>query len=1098
MKLRRKALLISLTAVGALGLIGAAPAAAMPIWNLDIHHNETNFPAGGSAEYSFDISNIGDTDTSGPITLSLQLPAGVTRDSLRIESEGNNSHDGNTLVWSCPGSPGDTTVTCTTSSSLRRHQNERDIMVVVDIAPDAGPELTATATVAGGGAPEAPPAANCPPGVGACASEPTHVGSEVPPFGVAPGSWVADFYQADGVTPVRRAGSHPDLATFSFDFNSVPFGIGSNGEEQKAAVGSVRHVTVDLPPGFVGNPSAVGECTAAQLSTGNCPASSLVGRADLTVFPPTTTTRYHFSTPVYSMAHPKGVVADLAFPVLARPVHVKVTLDPANGYAIRSTAADVIETLRPFSTKVTIWGLPADSSHDSDLEVEGSLEGRGPAGHVVEPFLTLPSRCDVDNRMTFSRYDSWQQSGVFGPDVFYDMPGRITDCDKPRFEPDVSLEPTGKQATTPTGLDVNVHIPQNDNPNGVSTPPIKSTTVTLPKGMVISPAFADGLAGCSEAQIGLGTNDPVACPGNSRIGEVELSTPLLPKPIEGSLYLAKQGENPFGSLLAMYLAVHDTEERGILVKIPAKIDLDPVSGQITTTLDDLPQFPFEELTLKFRSGPRAPLTNPPTCGTHTIAVQMASYAQPNNPVDVSNTYQVNEGPGGGTCQNAPNLRPFDPDLIGGTLNPLAGAFSPMSLRVSRNDSEQEIARAEGIAPEGLTASLRGVGRCSEAQIAAALARSQPGQGAQELASPSCPANAQVGSVEVGVGAGQGLIYVPGKIYLAGPYKGAPLSGVAVVPAIAGPVDLGNVVVRAPTYVDPETAQVRLKTDDLPQIVHGVIVRVRDIRVKLDRPNFMLNPTDCSPKSINARLFSTEGATKFASNRFQVGDCASLGFKPKLALTLKGGTKRGDTPAFKAVLTARKGDANIGRAQVTLPHSEFLEQAHIGTVCTRVQFKAGETPGEKCPAASVYGYAKAITPLLDEPLQGPVYLRSSSHPLPDLVAALNSGNIDIALAGRIDSVQNGRIRNTFEAVPDAPVTKFTLEMKGGKKGLLVNSTNLCKHTNRAIADFTGQNGKKHVFNPVLKAQGCSKAKKKAKGKGDRKEKRSSARRILSSW
>ena len=301
------------------------------------------------------------------------------------------------------------------------------------------------------------------------------------------------------------------------------------------------------------------------------------------------------------------------------------------------------------------------------------------------------------------------------------------------------------------------------------------------------------------------------------------------------------------------------------------------------------------------------------------------------------------------------------------------------------------------------------------------------------------------------------------------------------------------VVRNALKIDPETAEVFVDatgSDPIPHIIQGVQVHARDIRVYVDKPEFVLNPTNCKRTSTASTVlgsgldFASEADDQpiTVTSPFQAASCASLGFAPKLALSLKGSTKRGGTPAFKAVLTARKGDANIGKAQVTLPHSAFLEQAHIKTICTRVQFKAGVVPGEKCPAASVYGYAKAVTPLLDEPLQGPVYLRSSSHNLPDLVATLNSGKINIALAGRIDSVKGGRIRNTFEAVPDAPVTRFTLEMQGGKKGLLVNSTNLCKSTNRAISHFTGQNGKVYDTNPIVKPD-CKKAK-----KGKKKSKR----------
>jgi hypothetical protein len=438
---------------------------------------------------------------------------------------------------------------------------------------------------------------------------------------------------------------------------------------------------------------------------------------------------------------------------------------------------------------------------------------------------------------------------------------------------------------------------------------------------------------------------------------------------------------------------------------------------------------------------------------------------------------VTLNPDGSHCYPGLADRPFEPRLTAGTLNPLAATFSPLAVQFTRTDEDQELSVVQGSAPPGLTASLRGLSRCPDAQIAAA---SDPNRtGTEEIDSPSCPASSQVGSVDAGAGVGQVLTYVKGKVYLAGPYKGAPLSGVAIVPAVAGPFDLGVVVTRAPAYLNPETAQITLKTDPLPLIFKGVPVRVRDVRVHLDRPGFTLNPTSCEAMSINATLHSAEGKSKATANRFQAADCASLGFKPKISLKLKGGTKRGAHPSLRAVVLPRAGDANIASASVTLPHSAFLDQAHIRTICTRVQFAANA-----CPAGSVYGHAAAYTPLLDEPLEGPVYLRSSSHNLPDLVVALKgppSLPIEFNLAGRVDSVKGG-IRNTFEYAPDAPVSKFVLEMQGAKKGLVVNSTDLCAKANRATAKLTGHNGKAYNFKPVVKPD-CGKGRKgKHPGKG----------------
>jgi hypothetical protein len=332
-------------------------------------------------------------------------------------------------------------------------------------------------------------------------------------------------------------------------------------------------------------------------------------------------------------------------------------------------------------------------------------------------------------------------------------------------------------------------------------------------------------------------------------------------------------------------------------------------------------------------------------------------------------------------------------------------------------------------------------------------------------------------VQAGAGAGPTPIYVPGKVYLAGPYRGAPLSGVAIVPAIAGPVDLGDVVVRAPAFVDPRTAQIRLASDPLPQIVDGVLIRTRDVRIHLDRPGFMLNPTSCEAMAIDATLHSTEGATKAASQRFQVGDCGRLGFKPALGLKLIGGTRRGAHPALRGTYVPKAGDANLKSLVLRFPHSAFLDQAHIRTICTRVQFAAGAGNGQQCPSGAVYGHATAFTPLLDEPLEGPVFLRSSNHNLPDLAIALH-GTIDVEAVARIDSVHGG-IRASFEETPDAPLEKVVVDMQGAAKGLIVNSTNLCKAPHLAEAQMGAQNGKQFEAKPAVRVAGCPKASHRAK-------------------
>jgi hypothetical protein len=441
-----------------------------------------------------------------------------------------------------------------------------------------------------------------------------------------------------------------------------------------------------------------------------------------------------------------------------------------------------------------------------------------------------------------------------------------------------------------------------------------------------------------------------------------------------------------------------------------------------------------------------------------------SWARPEEEVKRQSSFEIAKGPNGSPCPSKPMA--FAPKLTGGSASPLAGASSPFLIRLTREDGEQRLRGITVRPPAGLSAYLKGVPYCPEAALAAVSAA--PGTGASQIASPSCPAASQVGKVSAGTGAGPLPFYVnTGKVYLAGPYKGAPLSLAIVVPAVAGPLDLGSVLTRAAVNVDPATARLTVVSDPLPQLIEGIPLDLRDLRVAVDRGHFALNPTSCEEMAVESVLTGSEGATASPSQRFQLGECGRLAFKPKLSLRLKGGTKRSDNPSLRAVLTMpKKPGANIAKAAVTLPHSEFLDQSHIRTICTRVQFAAGGGGGEQCPKGSVYGRARAFSPLLDKPLEGPVFLRSSDNPLPDLVASLG-GQIHVDLAGRIDSV-NGGIRNTFDLVPDAPVEKFVLTMQGGKKSLLENSTDLCRRAHRATALFDGQNGKIGDSRPVVKA------------------------------
>ncbi len=1099
----------------ALFAFGASSAqAAAPVYDVKATWGPTDLVPGGEGMFVLQVRNIGDASAEKAFAISDQLPPGVKVTHIEWKPFYSNV-DGS---GHCSG-VGTETASCVLPNAekallpkIAPPPNLKDegaiiqpepsgyltpIYVEVEVEPGASGVGTNTATVSGGGAEEATDV------------DPVSFGEAPAPFGIVPGGFQTDVFSEayPGTATARIAGDHPFEQRFNFDITAKSLVSTVDGTRLNPPNGSLRTVQGTLPRGMIGNPESVPKCDPLKfaqngvvLNATQCPANTQVGYVNVLN---SQGENNHGNAgvgnanalisrvPIYNLVPPKGTPVDLAFNANAVvQVHIYATLDPAQNYAIKAVTPNVAAIVGVLGSEVTIWGVPGDPAHDKyryypeDNEAHLAL-GAPWGGTPIEPFYTNPMDCGFDNGGHKIRVDSYQHPGEYTQVVEYPDPLNVSGCEDPRFrfEPKTSLQPTSKDAGAPVGLDVHLEVPQRNEEvkeakelyaangfvKGISTPPMKKVVVTFPQGMTLNPAAAQGLGSCSPEQIGLGTDSPVTCPDSSQYGTLTLHTPALPvnQQPEGFLYIAKQNDNPFHNFLSLYLVVQQPDT-GILVKVPGRVDLDQQTGQITTTFDDLPQFPVSDLQMTLKGGLRAGLVNPQTCGKKTIVATFYSWHEPTVPHTVNSNYEVTKNQDGSPCFTSPSQRPFSPGLSGGTVNNLAGAYSPLEIRLTRSDEDQELSGVEGTAPPGLLASLRGVGRCSDAAIAAAAT---PGRtGTEEVNSPSCPASSLVGTVDAGTGVGQVLTYVGGKIYLAGPYKGAPVSGVAIVPAIAGPFDLGVIVTRAPGYVNPKTAELHLVTDPLPLIFKGVPVRVRDIQVHLSRNHFTLNPTNCEPFALSGTLFSSEGKSKQGGSPFQAADCASLGFKPRLETRLFGGTHRGAHPKFRGVFKAREGDANVAGAVVTLPRSEFLDQAHIRTICTRVQFAANA-----CPAGSIYGHAVAKTPLLEEELQGPVYLRSSNHNLPDLVADLH-GIVDVEVVGRIDSIKGG-IRANFEQIPDAPVESFTITMQGGKKGLLVNSRNICAHDYKINAEFSGQNGKEATLTPKLQAS-C-KAQRKAK-------------------
>lgn len=1064
---------LALLALAALATLApAASAEPAPAWQISLNSHPTNFKPGEFTDaggayyplYAVIAENVGAKSTSGPITVSVRLPLGVSPSATKAPSAADQTYNYGKIGSEPACSVSGQTVTCTDVNVVDPGEYLR-MTVPVDVSALPDPtNLSAAATISGGGAGSA------------TTTSPTAVSNTIAPVGLLPGreGFNASVAGEDGA-PATQAGAHPQQLNVNLGLPTQRLAGGGIPHPD----GTLHDVKVDLPPGMVVDPSAAPKCPAALFQIFSCPASTEVGISDI---PIANADVIPEQSQIVNLEAPPGHAAAFGFYVLFVPVTILggVRSDEVpGGYRITSLTAAAPSILTVFNARLQLWGSPSDESHDGTRGECRYSPGTCPVSRTDKPLLSLPTSC-TDSMQAEAHVDLWEDVGHFfdRSALLEDSNGNttpVTGCNQLRFEPTLKAHPTTNAVDSPTGLEAVLHIPQSDSLKELATAHLRKAVVTLPEGVAVNPSSANGLEGCSSAQIGIdpgtGTADdaPVRCPDASRIGSVEVDTPLLNHPLPGSVFVATPHDNPFDSLLAIYVVVDDPQT-GTLIKLAGHVVADSQTGQLVTTFDNNPQLPFSDFKLDFFGGSAAALRTPATCGSYATTSQLTPWSAPDSgpPATTKDSWSISQSPSG-SCATSEGSLPNSPFFEGGAVNPVAATYSPFVIRLRRDDATQQFAKVDLTPPPGFTAKLAGIPYCSDGALAAAAARS----GNAEKTSPSCPGASKIGTVNVAAGAGPRPYWTQGTAYLTGPYKGAPLSMAIITPAAAGPYDLGTVVTRVALHVDPITTQVNAEADPVPSILEGIPLDVREINVVLDRERFAKTGTSCEPSAVKGQLLSTLGQSTALSSRFQIGDCASLAFAPKLTLRLKGGTKRGKNPALTATLTARQGEANIARAQVSLPHSEFLDQAHIRTVCTRVQFNAGSGHGAQCPKGSIYGKARAITPLLDNPLEGPVFMRSSDHPLPDLVATLN-GQIDVVLIGRIDSHKGG-IRNTYDVVPDAPVSKFVLKMQGGKKGLLVNSTNICKARHRANVRFTAHNGAIARSKPVLKATRCRKAK-----------------------
>jgi hypothetical protein len=929
-------------------------------------------------------------------------------------------------------------------------------------------------------------------------------------FGFEPGG--ADFSASatnQSGTPTTQAGAHPHLFETAVHLNTA--GGVSDGD--------LRDLELRLPPGLLINPTAIAECSAASFATPrnspfeasesgeSCPNSSQVGTVAVAVGG----TVRHFG--LFNLAPSFGTVAAIGASPFGTPLVFEVHLREPD-----SLELDLRELPQSFDLQdleLTVWGTPwrlADDTsggyHDAQRgnclkEADGGTWAPTPEerkaakclvfGSVAAPeslvksYLTMPT-APCGTPLAFTAHAiSWQGQSANATTT---APA-VAKCNRALSIPRVQLMTDA--AASRTGLAFNLAV--NDgggitNPAGIARPAIKTAILSLPEGLTINPSLGAGLGVCDEAEFAretAGSEPGAGCPNASKIGTVTVGGALgIAEPLQGSVYLARPHANPFGTLVAVYLLAR-SPRRGLIVKSHGKLEPDLRTGSLHATFEDLPRLLYTHFSLTLREGQRSTLVSPPTCGVHTAALDLSSWAEPAVFKRETSAFAIVSGEGGGPCPHG-GIPPFAPGLLAGSLNPTPAAYTPFYLRMTRTDAEQEITSYSASFPKGLLAKVAGVGECSDAAIEAAKHRS----GAAELGNPSCPESSKIGRTMAGYGVGGVLAWAPGNLYLAGPYHASELSVVAIDAATIGPFDLGVVVVRTAVRVDARRGQVSIDaagSDPIPHILAGIPVHVRDIRVYIDRPGFTRNGTSCDPTSVASTLTGA-GANPFSSGdetaatstqRFQLLGCGALRFAPRLSLRLKGGTRRARHPALRVGLTARDGDANIAAASLRLPPGLFLAQEHLRSICSRAQFAR-----DACPADSIYGRARALTPLLEAPLEGPVYVRSSSGKVPDLVMALRGRGVTVEVVCRIDSSRGG-LRGSCDSLPDAPVTSFTMILPGGKRSLLVNSEDLCAAPQRANARFMAQNNATAILHPKLRVD-CAKR----GGKGRRKRPRRGGR------
>jgi hypothetical protein len=1061
--------------------------------NVSASETAAGHPASPDGELYVTAQNVGDANVDGAKTavkIKDVLPPGLRAVGVAGTKpfKAGNFQAREPLPCSLATAGGVTTASCTLGESLAPYdQVEMRIAVSVESGAETG--VSNQVSVSGGGAQPA------------SVKRPVTISSAPVPFGIE--SYEMDL-EEEGGAPTAQAGAHPFQLTTTIALNQLadanPLVTPPQFRPEVAPPALAKDLNFELPAGLIGNPTSIPQCTTSQFfetvegKENKCPPASAVGVAVATVHEPATVGTSTITEPIFNLEPRAGEPARFGFYVVLAnsPVFIDTSVRTGSDYGVNVSVDNITQTAAILSSEVTFWGVPGDRRHDKQRGWGCIYEARGATVNQPctpseeqhpKPFLSLPTSCGA-SLQTSVEGDSWS-----APESLASLSGRfepsqaLIGCNRLQFGPEIEVATESQEASRPTGVAVDVHVPQetNENAAGPASSNIKAISVTFPQGVTLNPSAADGLQACSEGEIGfLGARGPQEellftptlgepfCPDAAKVGTVEIKTPLLPpgQVLQGSLYLAapapsgEAGKNPFGALVAMYIVAQDPVS-GVLVKLPGSASLDPNTGQITSTFQNTPDLTFEDAEIHLFGGERAPLTTPPTCGVKATTATFTPWSG-TPAVTSSSSFSITSGPGGGAC---PSSTPFTPSLAAGAAIVNAGVLSPLSTTISRADGDQNIHSVALHLPPGLSGVLKGVALCPEAQANAG----------------TCPGNSLIGHSTVSVGLGADPFAVTGsQVFLTESYRDAPFGLSILTPAVAGPFDLGNVIVRAKVEIDPHTAALTVSSDEagpyaIPRILDGIPLPIKQINVTIDRAGFTFNPTNCNPASFTGTIESAEGASAAVSSPFRVASCQTLKFAPKFLVSTSGRTSKANGTSLSVKLTnpgAPFGTyANVAKVKVSLPKQLPSRLTTLQKACTAAVFDSN--PGD-CPKESRVGQAKVITPLLPVPLSGPAYFVShGGEAFPDLTLVLQGYGITVELVGST-RIKNGITTSTFKATPDVPFSSFELTLPQGKFSALTANANLCKTKLAMPTEFQAQNGAEIHQSTPISVTGCPKS------------------------